>query len=328
MEVGVIGDGGWGTALALLLHEKGHRVRLWGAFPDYVDEVRKTRINRKFLPGIPIPREIELQGDFAPFAKGCSLYLSAVPTMHLRKVAERFRPHHAAGLPVVSATKGLEIGTLRRPSEILRETLGPATPLAVLSGPSHAEEVARRLPASVVAAAESMELARQVQGVLGSERFRVYAGRDPAGVELAGALKNILAIAAGICDGLGIGDNAKAALVTRGLVEISRFGVARGARRETFAGLAGLGDLLTTSYSRHSRNRAVGERLGRGEKLEQILAATETVAEGVTTAKAVFEARSGIEMPITEEVYRILFEGKNPRQALLDLMQRIPKEED
>lgn len=325
--IGVLGDGGWGSALALLLHERGHRVRIWGAFPEYIAEMRRTRHNRKFLHGILFPPEIELCDEFGGFAKGCEMFLSVVPTVHLRKTMEKFRAAYPAGTPIVSATKGIEIGTLRLPSEIILETLGAKTPVAVLAGPSHAEEVAQKLPASLVAASASAELAKRVQALTSCDRFRVYAGADPIGVEIGSALKNILAIAAGICDGLALGDNAKAALTTRGLVEIARYGVARGAKRETFYGLTGLGDMLTTCFSKHSRNRAVGEKLGQGMKLDAILAQTEMVAEGVTTTKAVVESKSGAEMPITQETYNILFQGKEPRQAMLDLMQRAPKEE-
>lgn len=327
MTIGVIGDGGWGTAIALLLHDRGHAVRIWGAFPEYLAEMRRTRHNRKFLHGVLLPPDIELCDDFAAFAKGCSMFFSVVPTVHLRKTLERFRPAYPAGVPVVSATKGIEIGTLRLPSEILLEALGPKTPVAVLAGPSHAEEVANKLPASLVAASKSPELAKRVQDATNCDRFRVYTGSDPVGVELGSALKNILAIAAGVCDGLELGDNAKAALTTRGLVEIARYGAARGAKKETFYGLTGLGDLLTTCYSKHSRNRSVGEKLGRGMKLDAILAESEMIAEGVTTTKAVVESKSGAEMPITHETYKILFQGKDPRQAMLDLMQRAPKEE-
>lgn len=327
MKIGVIGDGGWGTALALLLHERGHAVRIWGAFPEYLAEMRRTRHNRKFLHGVLLPPEIEFCEDFASFAKDAEMFLSVVPTVHLRKTMEKFRASYPAGTPIVSATKGIEIGTLRLPSEIILETLGAKTPVAVLAGPSHAEEVAQKLPASLVAASSSIELAKRVQVAANCDRFRVYTGSDPIGVELGSALKNILAIAAGICDGLELGDNAKAALTTRGLVEIARYGVARGAKRETFYGLTGLGDMLTTCFSKHSRNRAVGEKLGKGMKLDAILAETEMVAEGVTTTKAVVESKPKAEMPITEETYKVLFQGKDARQAMLDLMQRAPKEE-
>jgi glycerol-3-phosphate dehydrogenase (NAD(P)+) len=227
---------------------------------------------------------------------------------------------------VLSLAKGLERGTFLRPSEIVREVLG-IHHLAVLSGPSHAEEVSRGLPTSVVAASQDLELARWVQQCFGTDRFRVYTSLDVLGVELAGALKNVIGIAAGVSDGLGFGDNAKSALMTRGLVEMARFGVALGAEHQTFFGLAGLGDLVTTCVSRHGRNRMVGERLGKGEKLADILASMSMVAEGVYTTTSVHErsVRMGVEMPITTEVYRVLYEDKSPGDAVTDLMQRLPK---
>ncbi|MCI0588862.1 MAG: NAD(P)-dependent glycerol-3-phosphate dehydrogenase [Planctomycetes bacterium] len=326
MRIGVIGDGGWGTALALLLRGNGHSVRIWGAFPDYVAEMRRLRENRRFLPGVPLPEDLELTDDPAACCAGSDLLLSVVPTPFLRQVAGRFAPH-ASGVPIVSATKGLEKGTLARPTEILREVLGPAARIVVLSGPSHAEEVARGLPTTVVAASPRKEDAALVQGALRSERFRVYTNADPAGVEIGGALKNVIALAAGICDGLGFGDNAKAALLTRGIVEIARYGETRGARRETFAGLSGFGDLIVTCYSRHSRNRSVGERLARGESIAQVLGSTAMVPEGVFTARALGAGGTPVEMPITREVHAVLDGGKDPRRAVVDLMTRDPRPE-
>jgi len=231
-------------------------------------------------------------------------------------------------VPVVSVAKGVEIATLMRPSEIIIDVLGPRGVVA-LGGPSHAEEIARRMPASVVAASADQELARRVQSLFNTDRFRVYTNADIAGVELAGAIKNVIAIAAGICDGLGFGDNAKSALVTRGLVEMTRFGTALGAEAETFSGLAGIGDLMTTCFSGFSRNRHVGECLGRGQTLERTVAEMNGVAEGVTTTRGVFDlaGRMGIEMPITAEVYAVLFAGKSPAQATAALMLRPPREE-
>jgi glycerol-3-phosphate dehydrogenase (NAD(P)+) len=233
-----------------------------------------------------------------------------------------------AKTPIVSLTKGIEIDTFRRPTEILAELTGPR-PLAVLSGPSHAEEVARQLPATVVVASRDEELAKKVQQSLVTERFRIYTNADVVGVELAGALKNVIGVAAGICDGLGCGDNAKAALLTRGLAEMTRFGVALGAEPVTFAGLAGMGDLITTCTSSHGRNRAVGLRLAKGERPADILASMTQVAEGVYTAKSVHEKAAAMDlpMPISTEVYRVIYEGKDPRRAVQDLMVRAPKSE-
>jgi glycerol-3-phosphate dehydrogenase (NAD(P)+) len=253
--------------------------------------------------------------------------------VYLRPTLERVRLELSGRLSsvpvVVSVTKGIEIGTFRRPSEIVAEVLG-ATRIVVLSGPSHAEEVSHGLPTSVVAAGVDHELAREVQSWFSTERFRVYTNRDPLGVELGGALKNVIGVAAGICDGLGYGDNARSALIARGLAEMTRFGVALGARSATFAGLAGLGDLITTCVSKHGRNRLVGERLARGEGLEAIRASMNMVAEGVTTARAVHERAGalGVDMPITAEIYRVLYEGKQPRDAVNDLMLRSLKKED
>jgi glycerol-3-phosphate dehydrogenase (NAD(P)+) len=325
----VIGDGGWGTTLALLLAGNGIRTTLWSAFPEQVEELRRDRENKRYLPGIPLPEELAVSADPFEAGRDVDVALSVVPTQFLRGVAERFEDALAGDTPVVSATKGIEIETFRTPMEILREVLGDR-PLGVITGPSHAEEVARGLPATVVAASPDAKLATSVQEALSSERFRVYTHADPKGAELGGALKNVIAIAAGIADGLELGDNAKAALITRGIVEMARFGQAHGARPETFFGLAGLGDLATTCYSRHSRNRHVGEEIGRGKRLEAILKEMEMVAEGVWTTQALFgpesEAR-GIPMPIAEQVHAVLFQGKHPKKGVTELMQREPSGE-
>ncbi len=326
--VTVLGNGGWGTALALAALQNGHDVRLWGVEPEYVAETAKTRTNPRYLPGIALPAALVVTSDAALAARGATLLVSAIPTQYLRATLTKLAPDIAAGVPVVSVTKGVENATLRRPSEVIAETLG-ARGVAVLSGPSHAEEVARGGPTSVVVASKDADLCVTVQRALGTDRLRIYATDDLLGVELAAAMKNVIAIAAGACDGLGLGDNAKAALITRGNAEITRLGRALGARPETFAGLAGIGDLITTCTSRHGRNRAVGERLGRGEKIDDILASMVQVAEGVRTAESVVGlAKSvGIEMPISEQVHRILFGGQSPRAALHALMTRAQRSE-
>ena len=252
--------------------------------------------------------------------------MAAVPTSYLRATLARLAPELPAGVPVLSVVKGIEYGSFARPSQLIQETIGPR-PIAVLSGPSHAEELARGLPASVVVSGTDESLNEQIRDVLSHDAFRVYTSTDALGVELAGALKNILGIAAGICDGLGFGDNAKAALITRGLVEITRLGVDLGARHETFYGLAGVGDVVTTCYSPYGRNRSVGERIGRGETLDQVLGGMVNVAEGVPTTRSVHSLalRRGVEMPITSELHQILFEGKPPRSAVADLMVRAPR---
>ena len=326
MRAVVIGDGGWGTTLAMLLVRNGVQTTLWSAFPEQAEELRRTRRNERFLPGVELPAELQISADPFDAARDCDLALSAVPTQFLRAVAERFEDALPGDVPVLSATKGIEIETFRTPSEILRSVLG-ARPIAVLSGPSHAEEVARGLPASIVAASHDQDLAQQARDVLSGETFRVYTHADPKGAELGGALKNVIALAAGIADGLELGDNAKAALVTRGVVEMARFGELHGARAATFFGLAGLGDLATTCYSRHSRNRHVGEEIGRGKSLQQILSEMNMVAEGVWTTKALFgpEAEtSAVRMPIAEEVHHVLFEGGDPRESVTRLMTREP----
>ncbi len=328
-QFAVLGDGAWGTAIALLLaRNPRHRVILWSAREDNGRILRERRENVRLLPGVPIPESVELTTDIARAAGGADLWIAAIPTVYLRETLRRIAPALRADKPVLSLAKGLEVDTFLRPTEIIRQVLGVRHG-AVLSGPSHAEEVSRGMPASLVAASADLDLARWLQQSFSSERFRVYTSLDVVGVELAGALKNVVGIAAGISDGLGFGDNAKSALLTRGLVEMARFGVALGADHETFFGLAGMGDLITTCISRHGRNRQVGERLARGEKLAGILGSMSMVAEGVYTARSVHQraTRMGIEMPITSEVYRVLYEDKDPRTAVDDLMTRQPRSE-
>lgn len=323
----VLGSGGWGTAVALhLVQNPAHRVRLWGARGDNVAQLRAARENARLLPGVRIPDAVTITACEREAVTGADVWIAAIPTTYLRATLARFVPHREADAPVVSLTKGLEVGTFARPSEIIGELFRTES-VAVLSGPSHAEEVARGLPTSLVVAAESA-LAARVQHHFGTERFRVYTNTDVAGVELAGALKNVMGVAAGVCDGLGFGDNAKAALLTRGLVEMTRFGVAHGADPATFHGLAGIGDLITTCFSPHGRNRRVGFRLGKGEPLADVLSGPQ-VAEGVWTAKSVHEraARTGIETPIMAAVYAVLHEGLSPLAAMQSLMSRAQKNE-
>ena len=328
-RVTVIGDGGWGTALARLLATNGHAVCLWGAFPDYVDEMRRRRENVKFLPGIALPESLDLSGDLAEAVADADLLVSAVPTQFARRVLRKLARCYRRGVPVVSVTKGIENRTLLRPTQIVADVLGRRVPLAALSGPSHAEEVARGLPTTVAVASRRADLACRVQRVFMAGRFRVYTNTDIVGVELGGAVKNVIAIAAGICDGIGLGDNAKAALLTRGQAEMTRLVVALGARRDTFAGLAGMGDLITTCMSPYGRNRSVGVQIGQGKTRREILDGMEQVAEGVRTTQSVraLARRHGVETPITEQCYRVLFRGKTPLRAVEDLMQRGPKGE-
>ena len=326
---GVLGAGGWGTAIALVLAQNPqHRVTLWSARSEHAAPLLARRENTRFLPGVPIPDSVRLTAEIATAVEGADLLITAIPTIYLRETLSRIAAQVPPAVPVLSLTKGLEIATFLRPTEIIAAVLGER-PLAVLSGPSHAEEVARGLPTTLVAASDDLELARWVQQRFSTDRFRVYTNLDLVGVELAGALKNIIGIAAGINDGLGFGDNAKSALLTRGLAEMARFGVALGADQPTFWGLAGMGDLITTCISRHGRNRQVGVRIGQGEKPADILAGMTMVAEGVYTTRSVHDkaGQMGIAMPITNEVYRMLYENKDPRQAVSDLMLREPKGE-
>jgi glycerol-3-phosphate dehydrogenase (NAD(P)+) len=327
-QIAILGAGGMGTALALLFGKADAGVRLWSRDYTHAELIARTRTNERHLPGIVVPEQIQVTANAAVAGTGAELIVAAVPTQYLRATLESLAAQLPEQTPVLSVVKGIEIGTFARPSEIIVQTLGPRS-VAVLSGPSHAEELARGLPASVVVSGADAALNAQVRDILSNEVFRVYTSADALGVELAGALKNILGIAAGICDGLGFGDNAKAALLTRGLVEIARLGIHLGARLETFYGLAGVGDVVTTCYSPYGRNHSVGERIGRGETVKSVLAAMVNVAEGVPTTRSVhtLACERGIDMPITAEVYKVLFEEKSSRAAVVDLMNRMPRDE-
>ena len=328
-RIALLGDGGWGTALACLLAGNGHRPVLWGAFPQVTEEIRAARENRKFLPGIRIPEGVELTNDMAACFDGAEIVVFTTPVVYMRLVAEKAAPllrSHPAGL--LNVAKGIESETLLRGSEIIARAVG--RDVAVLFGPSHAEEVARRLPTTVVAASGDIEFARTVQRAFMNSRFRVYTSDDVIGVEIGGAVKNVIAIAAGLCDGLGFGDNAKAALLTRGLAEIARLGVALGAKRETFSGLSGLGDLITTCVSPYGRNLKVGREIGKGKSVDTVLKEiAPMVPEGVWTTRSVcaLAARHGVEMPIAMAVQDVLFNNKPALQAAQELMTRDPKAE-
>jgi len=324
----VIGDGGWGTALSLVLAHNGHHVRVWGPFPETISGIVSARENIRYLPGVPLPDTILWEPDPHAAADGAELAVLAVPTKFFRDVVERFVDVLPASCKFVSVAKGLDRDTGKRMTQVAGDVLGRG-PIACLSGPSHAEEVARRMPTAVVAACSDTTLADDIQRVFTADWFRVYTSDDTAGVELGGALKNVVAIAAGVSDGMGFGDNAKAALVTRGLAEIARLGEALGARRPTFAGLSGMGDLVVTCMSRHSRNRGVGEKIGRGESLEHILQNTDLAVEGVwnCTVARDLARQHGIDVPVTTEVYSLLYEGKAPSDALRCLMTRDSKPE-
>ncbi len=326
INISVIGAGGWGTALAVHLAKKKYNVTLWENFPDYLKVLQAKRENIKFLPGIKIPKEIVLTSDINIAVKDKDVIVLAVPSQHLRKVLEQMKGFGNKTL-FVSVVKGIEENTLLRMSEVAKDVLGDIN-VGVLSGPSHAIEVAKDIPTTVVGAGNA-EIAKRIQEIFMGGNLRVYNNTDVVGVELGGALKNIIAIGCGISDGLGYGDNTKAALMTRGLVEISRLGIKMGADPLTFAGLAGMGDMIVTCTSKHSRNRKVGEEIGSGKSLNEVLKNMEMVAEGVWTVKSALklESKLGVEMPISHAVYDVLWKGKNPLIAVGELMGRTPKEE-
>lgn len=327
-KIAVIGDGGWGTTLAILLSQKGYKVDVWGAFPNYLAILDKKRENPKFLSGVKIPRQIRFTPDIKKAVDGSSVVVLAVPSQYMRSVVQKLKGVPLNKAIILSVTKGIEHQKLKRMSEVIREELGGLN-LAVLSGPSIAPEVAHQVPTSVVTAADDLKIAREVQDIFSTPRFRVYTSGDIIGVELGGSLKNIMAIAAGICDGLKFGTNTISALLTRGMVEITRLGVALGAKKETFMGLSGIGDLMTTAFNPASRNHFVGEQIGRGKKLNEILKNMEMVAEGVETTKSAKELaeKNKVGIPITEQVYSVLFKAKNPLSAVNDLMNREQKQE-
>jgi glycerol-3-phosphate dehydrogenase (NAD(P)+) len=326
MNVTVIGAGAWGSALANLLCQNDHAVTLWGHDAKHLAQIRETRVNPLYLPGVELSPRIKFQERPQEAIQGAECVVIAVPSKFFREVTSQFSAFDGLA---VSVTKGIEYESGLTMSGLLKTTMPKAT-AAALSGPTLALEVARDIPAAIVAAHPHPETAKHVQVLFGRPAFRVYTSPDVPGVELGGAIKNVVALAAGIGDGLGFGDNSKAGLITRGLAEMRRLGVARGAHADTFFGLSGLGDLAVTCYSRLSRNRAFGERVGRGEKVESIVAGTHSVAEGYPTARAAFRLarKLGIESPIIDEVYAMLYEGKEVRQAVQDLMSREPKPED
>ena len=327
-RVGVIGAGSWGTALAKLLCENGHEVTLWCRRVELASQLVARRMNEEYLPGIALPASMSFTSEVNEAAAHAEFVLIAAPSHSLRNVLSSL---HALdkNCIIISSVKGIEPSTDLRMSEVIADTLKTEHAIVALSGPSLAMEVAQQTPTAVVAACQDLQAAQRVQALFMNNYFRVYSHRDIAGVELGGALKNIMALAAGICDGAGFGDNTIAALINRGLVEMTRLGVRLGAEAITFAGLSGMGDLVLTCMSKKSRNRTVGEQIGRGKKLEEVLAGMHMVAEGVRTTQAVYAMtqRLGLDMPITSEVYRMLFEHKNPKQAVNDLMSREAKME-
>jgi len=325
-KVTVIGDGGWGTALGMVLNRNGHQVTMWGHDEAYLKEVRKRGENFKFLPGVQLDSSIQWSADRDQVTANCDAIVIAVPSKFYQPVLKSFHGMVAPYASVISVSKGLLDD--RRLSHWAAELLG-IQQVAALSGPSHAEEVANQSPSAVTVASPNQELASFFQNLFNSPRFRIYTTDDIIGVELGGALKNVIAIAAGVSDGLGFGDNTKAALITRGLAELMRLGAAAGGKPETFVGLSGVGDLIVTCGSQHSRNRGVGERLGNGETMSEIEASMTMIAEGVFNAKTAKHLADtlGVEAPITTEVYRIIYEGVSPAESMEILLSRDPKPE-
>lgn len=336
-RITIIGDGSMATVLALLLESRGLAVTMWGPSPDHVAELIQTRENRRYLPGYRLPDGIRLTADCAQACKDTELLVNAIPTQYIRGVWQRFAEIIPADVPVASVAKGIEQQTILRPTQIIADVLAESAdnpdraprPLASISGPSVASELARCLPATVCAASDDEAFAKVLQQTFTTHWFRVYTNRDLLGVELAGATKNVIALAAGILDGLQAGNNAKSALLSRGLAEITRLGVAMGARQETFFGIAGVGDLATTCFSPTGRNRTCGEQLGKGKKLAEVLDNIAGVVEGVPTTKAVvaLAEKYRVDMPITQAIHQVLFEGLDPLEAITQLMSREPKPE-
>ena len=330
INIAVLGDGGWGTTLAIFLQKKGFKVTLWGAFADYVSQLNIKRVNIKFLPQVKIPRKIEITHNLNKAIADKQLIILAIPFQHMREIILKLKKQPAFSRQSIylSVTKGIELKTLKRMSEVIHEVLGHIT-LAVLSGPSIAQEVAKGIPTTAVIASHDKDIRKYLQNIFMTEKFRIYTNDDVVGIELGGSFKNIIAIACGISDGLGFGTNTKAAILSRGLAEISRLGAAMGAKINTFSGISGLGDLVTTCVSPYSRNRFVGEQIGKGKSLRQIKAHMQIVAEGIPTTRSAYalSLKYKVEMPITKEVYAVLYKNKSPLKAVRDLMTREKKEE-
>lgn len=328
MKITVIGDGGWGSANAILLAGYGHDVTVWGAFPEYIEEMKRTRKNEKFLKGVTLPESLKLTGDRAEAVKNAEIVVLAPPSKFFASVMESFKGLITDNHLVVSLTKGLCEKSNKRMTELAKEILGVKSVVA-LAGPTHAEEVSRGIPTTIVAACEDEEKARKVQRIWSGKAFRVYTSSDPVGVEIGGAVKNVIAIAVGCSDGMGFGDNTRAALITRGLAEMKRFVLGYGGKPETLSGLAGIGDLIVTCTSVHSRNHQVGERLGKGEKISDILNSMQMVAEGVWNSKVIHDLakKMGVEMPICDLVYALCYENFNAADAVEAMMGRELKSE-
>lgn len=327
MKIGVVGAGSWGSALAILLNENGHDVTLWSYKKEQIEDMKISRENLIYLPNIKLPQNLKLTYIDEDLAD-VEMVVMSVPTKALRQVCERFSPLFNNGKIIVNVAKGIEEGSLKRLSQVIQEVL-PNAKVGTLSGPSHAEEVAKKLATVCVASAYDIQVAKTIQDVFMNDTFRVYTNMDIIGVEIGGALKNLIALAAGASDGCGFGDNTKAALMTRGLAEISRLGLAMGAKPETFSGITGLGDLIVTCTSVHSRNRKAGFLMAQGKSLEETLKEVKMVVEGINVAKAVYNLslKYNVNMPITKEIHQVIFNGKNVKEAVIDLMTRDRTEE-
>jgi glycerol-3-phosphate dehydrogenase (NAD(P)+) len=329
-NITILGDGAWGTTLAILLAENGHNVSVWSAFPEHLKELDKKRENKKYLSGIKIPQSINFEKDLSIAIEKSDWIVFAIPSKFFRSVANQIKE---TKIPLkrkvfINVAKGLEQKTFKRMTEVLKEELG-SVQVAVLSGPTIAIEVAKKMPAIIVVASANKKTAKDIQEIFSNDYFRVYTSSDVVGVEISGPLKNIIAVVAGISDGLGFGANTKAAILTRGIVEIQRLGQKLGAKRKTFSGIAGLGDLSTTCISPESRNRTFGERIAKGESLEKILKTTDGIIEGVTTSEAVYQLskKYKVDMPLARGVYQMIYEKKSPKEAVRELMQRKKKAE-
>ena len=329
IRVTVLGDGGWGTALALVNLRRGNDVMMWSAFADYAKVLEEKRVNVKFLPKVKLPKTLKITSNLREAVEFSDVLVLAIPSQYLRNILFKIRELPFRGKILVSVAKGIEKKTCLRPSEIIASVLGKSCSVVVLSGPSHAEEVARKIPTLVVAASEDLEKAQYIQDHFRDPQFRVYIQKDVVGVEIGGAVKNVIAIAAGVCDGLKFGDNTKSGLITRGLYEMVRLGAKLGANPNTFFGLAGVGDLITTCFSKHGRNLFVGRELGKGKKIKEILGGMDMVAEGVDTSLSVQQlcSKIGLELPILCEVHNLLFNDKSPKESVMTLLSRPPYEE-
>ncbi|MGL4534810.1 MAG: NAD(P)H-dependent glycerol-3-phosphate dehydrogenase [Fusobacteriaceae bacterium] len=329
-KVVIIGSGSWGTALGLILAKNGHEVTMWEWNLEQAQNLRNDKENKKYLPGMKFPENIKIESNVEKVLENAKMVVFSVPSQVLREVVKKFSSQIKEDMILVNTAKGLEISTGKRLSEVIKdEVFGKFHKnIVVLSGPTHAEEVASGVPTAIVAVGD-LQVAKEVQGYFNNKSFRVYSGKDIIGAEIGGAVKNCLAIGSGIADGIGYGDNTKAALMTRGLAEMIKYGMALGAEEKTFSGLTGIGDLIVTCGSQHSRNRYVGEKLGKGQKLKDILSEMIMVAEGVPTVKAVYESakKIGVEMPIVKGIYEVLYEEAEPKDVVATLMMRDLKEE-